>query len=44
MEEIETTYANILDTEDLENYVSTFNIKWLKGKILDALPNLKTCL
>ena len=44
MEHIETTYVNMLGTEGLDNHVPTFNRKWLKEKIINALPHLESCL
>lgn len=44
MVDIETTYVNMLGAEAMENHVPTFNRKWLKDMILNALPHLKSCL
>lgn len=45
MEEIETTYINLLGgKEALEHHVPTFSRKWLKDRILQALPNLRSVL
>ena len=44
MEDLETTYVNILGNVGLDNHVPTFNRKWLKEQILSALPHLKSCL
>lgn len=43
MKGIETTYVNLLGTEGFENHVPTFNRKWMKNKIFDSLPHLKSC-
>ena len=45
MEEIETTYVNLLGGKDaLEHHVPTFSRKWLNDRILQALPNLRSVL
>jgi len=45
MEEIETTYVNLLGGKDaLEHHVPSFSRKWLKDRILQALPNLRSVL
>ena len=45
MEEIEITYVNLLGGKDaLEHDVPTFSRKWLKDRILQALPNLRSVL
>ena len=42
MDDIETTYVNMLGSEALENRVPAFNRKWLKKRILRDLPHLKS--
>jgi len=42
MEDIETTYVNMLDPDDFEGHVPPFSRKWLKEKILTELPHLKS--
>jgi len=42
MDDIETTYVNMLGSETLENHVPAFNRKWLKERILTDLPHLKS--
>ena len=45
MEDIETTYVNLLGGKDaLEHHVPTFSRKWLKNRILQALPNVRSVL
>ena len=44
MEDIETTYINMLGTDGVENHVPAYTRKWLKNYILKALPHLKSCL
>ncbi|KAL8604465.1 hypothetical protein ACOMHN_042294 [Nucella lapillus] len=42
MDDIETTYVNMLGSETLENHVPAINRKWLKERILTDLPHLKS--
>jgi len=45
MEEIETTYVNLLGGKDaIEHHVPSFSRKWLKDRILQASPNLRSVL
>ena len=43
MEDIETTYINMLGTDSVENHVPAY-MYTLKNYILKALPHLKSCL
>ncbi|CAM4578560.1 unnamed protein product [Leuciscus chuanchicus] len=40
MDDIETTYLNLIGSEVLETHVSAFSRKWLKERILTDLPHL----
>ncbi|XP_034057156.1 uncharacterized protein LOC117536421 [Gymnodraco acuticeps] len=42
MDDIETTYINMLGSEVLETHLPAFSRKWLKERILTALPHLKS--
>ncbi|XP_069603021.1 uncharacterized protein [Ranitomeya imitator] len=44
IQDIETTYLNMLGIEGVENHKPTFTRKWLKEIIMNALPHLKSCL
>lgn len=44
MDDIETTYVNMLGPEGLKYHVPAFNRKWLKERILTDLPHLNSVL
>ncbi len=44
MDDIETTYANVIGAEGMQNHTPAFSRQWLKEKILAQIPNVKSVL